>query len=62
MTFYTKKDLEEKIPYWGRDTIQKIFDDPNFPAQKQGKTHFVEEEALKKYLQVHHDSFNIEKI
>lgn len=56
ITIYTKKDLLEVIPYWGVDKIQELFQRPDFPAQKQGKTHFVEEEALKEYLKVHHEN------
>ena len=52
----TKKDLLEQIPYWGKQTIDKLFSSPDFPSQKQGKTHFVEEEALKEYFKVHHEN------
>lgn len=51
----TKKDLLEKIPYWREATINKLFLDPEFPSQKQGKTHFVELNALLKYFEKHHD-------
>lgn len=59
MKLLTKKDLLEQIPYWKEDTINKLFNNPKFPAQKQGKTHFVEEDALKEYFKVHHDSLRI---
>ncbi len=56
MKLLTKKDLLEQIPYWGKQTIDKLFCSADFPSQKQGKTHFVEEEALKEYFKVHHEN------
>ena len=56
MKLLTRNDLLEQIPFWGKDTINNIFKDPNFPAQKQGKTHFVEEDALKEYFKIHHEN------
>ena len=56
ITIYTKKELEEAVPCWGQRTINELFQRPDFPAQKQGKTHFVEEGALKEYLKVHHEN------
>ena len=55
ITTYTKKQLQEVIPQWGRHTIEELFLRPDFPAQKQGKIHFVEEEALREYFKVHHE-------
>lgn len=56
MKILTKKDLMKEIPFWGPRTINELFNSPDFPAQKQGKTHFVEEEALKEYFKVHHEN------
>lgn len=56
ITIYTKKELEEVIKPWGRFTIDELFQRPDFPAQKQGRQHFVEEDALKEYFKVHHDN------
>lgn len=56
MRILTKKDLLKEIPFWGESTVNELFQRPDFPSQKQGKTHFVEEEALKEYFKVHHEN------
>lgn len=56
MKLFTKKSLLEEIPYWGKDKINELFSRPDFPSQKQGKTHFVEEDALKEYFKIHHEN------
>lgn len=56
ITTYTKQQLLEMIPHWGKQTVDNMFKNPDFPAQKQGKTHFVEEDALKEYFKVRHEN------
>lgn len=55
ITIYTKKDLLEILP-WGENLLDEIFRRPDFPAQRQGRTYFVEETALRNYLQEHHEN------
>ena len=53
MTIYTKKDLLEILPV-GMNTLDELFRREDFPAQRQGKEFFVEEDALKEYFKIHH--------
>lgn len=55
ITIYTKKDLLEILP-WGENKLDEVFRRPDFPAQKQGRADFVEENALIEYFKVHHDN------
>jgi hypothetical protein len=45
----TKSDVRE-ISGWGKNTVDKLFTRPDFPAIKIGRTYQVEMTAFKKYL------------
>lgn len=51
--FYTIEDVM-KLTGWGEKTIQKLFNDPNFPAADYGNGWRIEAEALKKFFSVRH--------
>lgn len=45
----TRKELQKELGL-GSDTMQKIFEDPNFKAQRMGKQDFATIEAVNDYL------------
>lgn len=51
--FYTVADLMELLG-WGEATVQKMFNDPKFPATDFGKQKVVEAHALIEYFSVRH--------
>ena len=52
--FYTIQELQEMLG-WGEKTIQKLFNDPKFPAADFGKTKVVEAHALIEYFSRRHE-------
>ena len=40
---------------WSENTVQKLFNDPNFPAADYGKSKVVEAHALIQYFSVRHE-------
>ena len=52
--FYTIQELQEMLG-WGEGTVQKLFNDPKFPAADFGKTKVVEAHALIEYFSRRHE-------
>lgn len=52
--FYKIKDIQE-MTGWSENTVQKLFNDPNFPAADYGKSKVVEAHALIQYFSVRHE-------
>lgn len=52
--FYTISDLM-KLLGWSEATIQKLFNDPKFPAANFGRNKVVETHALIDYFSRRHD-------
>ena len=52
--FYTISDLRKMLG-WREMTVQKLFNDPNFPAADFGKNKVVEAHALIDYFSVRHE-------
>ena len=52
--FYTISDMKEMLG-WSEMTVQKLFNDPNFPAADFGKNKVVEAHALIDYFSVRHE-------
>ena len=48
---YSIKDIQE-MSGWSQTTVQKLFNDPSFPAIDYGKTKLVENHALMQFLSV----------
>ena len=57
--FYTISDLQEMLG-WSNATVQKLFNDPKFPAADFGKQKIVEAHALIDYFSKRHEK-NMEK-
>lgn len=51
--FYNIEQLIEMLG-WSKTTVQKLFNDPNFPSTDFGKTKVVEAHALIEYFSVKH--------
>ena len=51
--FYTVAELTELLG-WGEPTVQKLFNDPKFPAADFGKQKVVEAHALIEYFSTRH--------
>lgn len=51
--FYTIPDLQ-KLLGWSETTVQKLFNDPNFPSADFGKSKVVEAHALIEYFSTKH--------
>lgn len=51
--FYTISDLAKMLG-WGEPTVQKLFNDPKFPAADFGKQKVVEAHALIEYFSTRH--------
>ncbi len=51
--FYTIADLAKMLG-WGEPTVQKLFNDPKFPAADFGKQKVVEAHALIDYFSTRH--------
>lgn len=51
--FYTISDLATMLG-WGEPTVQKLFNDPKFPATDFGKQKVVEAHALIDYFSTRH--------
>ncbi len=54
VVFYTIEDLMSLLG-WSRVIVQKLFNDPKFPAADFGKKKVVEKNALMKYFSVRHE-------
>ena len=52
--FYTITDLQKMLG-WGENTVQKLFNDPKFPASDFGRTKVVEAHALIDYFSKRHE-------
>ncbi len=52
--FYTITDLQKMLG-WGENTVQKLFNDPKFPASDFGRTKVVEAHALIEYFSKRHE-------
>ena len=52
--FYGIKEVVDLIG-WSEKTVQKLFNDPKFPAADYGKTTVVEASALRKFFSERHD-------
>lgn len=52
--FYGIKDVVQLIG-WSEKTVQKLFNDPKFPAADYGKNKVVEASALRKFFSERHD-------
>ena len=52
--FYGIKEVVELIG-WSEKTVQKLFNDPKFPAADYGKNKVVEARALRKFFSERHD-------
>lgn len=52
--FYKIKDIQE-MTGWSENTVQKLFNDPKFPAADYGKSKVVEAHALIQYFSVRHE-------
>ena len=55
--FYTINDLTELLG-WSLATVQKLFNDPKFPAADFGRQKVVEAHALIEYFSVRHSKDN----
>lgn len=51
--FYTISDVQ-KMTHWSEATVQKLFNDPHFPAADFGKQKVVESHALINYFSERH--------
>ena len=51
--FYTIPDLQKMLG-WSETTVQKLFNDPNFPSADFGKSKVVEAHALIEYFSTKH--------
>jgi hypothetical protein len=51
--FYKVADLQEMLG-WSETTVQKLFNDPNFPSADFGKSKVVEAHALIEYFSTKH--------
>ena len=52
--FYKIKDIQE-MTGWSENTVQKLFNDPDFPSLDYGKAKLVEAHALIAFLSVKHE-------
>ncbi|MGN0395839.1 MAG: hypothetical protein ACI4EF_10770 [Coprococcus sp.] len=52
--FYTIADIQE-MTHWSEATVQKLFNDPRFPATDFGRTKVVESHALINYFSERHN-------
>ena len=52
--FYKIKDIQE-MTGWSENVVQKLFNDPNFPAANYGKAKVVEAHALIQFFSVRHE-------
>ena len=52
--FYTIADLQKMLG-WGENIVQKLFNDPKFPASDFGKCTVVEAHALIDYFSKRHE-------
>lgn len=52
--FYTIEDLMKMLG-WSKTTVQKLFNDPNFPAANYGQRKVVESHALIEFFCTRHD-------
>lgn len=52
--FYTIADLKKMLG-WSEATVQKLFNDPKFPAADFGKNKVVEAHALIEYFSRRHE-------
>ena len=55
--FFTVYDIS-LLTGWSYSTVQKLFNDPEFPAADYGKHKVVEKHALIKYFAVRHEKKN----
>lgn len=51
--FYTIPDITKMLG-WSENTVQKLFNDPNFPSADFGKSKVVEAHALIAYFSTKH--------
>lgn len=54
VTFYSIDEVR-KLLGWSEMTVQKLFNDPNFPSTDFGKRKVVESHALIRYFSVRHE-------
>lgn len=52
--FYSIDEVK-KLLGWSEMTVQKLFNDPNFPSTDFGKRKVVEAHALIKYFSIRHE-------
>lgn len=52
--FYSIKDVQD-LTGWSETTVQKLFNDPEFPAADFGKTKLIESHALISYFSSRHE-------
>ena len=52
--FYSIADVQE-MTKWSEATVQKLFNDPKFPAANYGRTKLVEAHALINFFAERHD-------
>lgn len=52
--FYTIEDMQ-RLTGWSENTIQKLFNDPSFPASNYGRTKIVEAHALITFFSIRHE-------
>lgn len=52
--FYTIEDMQ-RLTGWSENTIQKLFNDPSFPASNYGRTKIVEVHALITFFSIRHE-------
>ncbi|MBQ3369560.1 MAG: hypothetical protein IJH64_12505 [Oscillospiraceae bacterium] len=55
--FYTIADLTKMLG-WSHNTVEKLFNDPMFPASNFGRNKVVEAHALIEYFSKRHDKEN----
>jgi len=55
--FYTIADLQKMLG-WSEAVVQKLFNDPRFPAADFGKQKVVEKHALITYFSTRHEKAN----
>ncbi len=52
--FYTIENIQE-MPGWSKKTVQRLFNDPRFPAADYGRIKVVEAHALIDYFSKRHE-------
>lgn len=52
--FYTIEDMQ-RLTGWSENTIQKLFNDPSFPASNYGRAKIVEAHALITFFSIRHE-------